>query len=372
MLKIAGNKTLSSYSSILKYFSNSKYNYNFKNLKKFKKFNTILVIGMGGSILGSKAIYSFLKHRIKKKFIFVDNIDHQFLKEIKKKNSLYKTLFLIISKSGNTIETIVNSSFFTPFLNKSNTIILSENKNNILSNLARSKKFEFIKHDSSVGGRYSVFTEVGMVPAYFMGLNSQKFKKNLEKFLYSKKTISSSLKNFSRIKIKKSKILVMLNYCPELNDFLFWAQQLLAESLGKDKRGFMPVVSNAPKDHHSLMQLYLDGPKDKIFYIFSEPLRNSPFIKSKFFGNKVNYLNNKTHQNVKFSQKNALIRVFKEKKIPFREIKFKKFDEQSIGKLFGIFILETMILGKIFGVNPYDQPAVENVKIITKKLLNSK
>ena len=131
----------------------------------------------------------------------------------------------------------------------------------------------------------------------------------------------------------------------------------------------MPVVSNAPKDHHSLMQLYLDGPKDKIFYIFSEPLRNSPFIKSKFFGNKVNYLNNKTHQNVKSSQKNALIRVFKEKKIPFREIKFKKFDEQSIGKLFGIFILETMILGKIFGVNPFDQPAVENVKIITKKFL---
>ena len=116
MLKIAGNKTLSSNSSILKYFSNSKYNYNFKNLKKFKKFNTILVIGMGGSILGSKAIYSFLKHRIKKKFIFVDNIYHQFLKEIKKKNKLYKTLFLIISKSGNTIETIVNSSFFTPFL----------------------------------------------------------------------------------------------------------------------------------------------------------------------------------------------------------------------------------------------------------------
>ena len=75
---------------------------------------------------------------------------------------------------------------------------------------------------------------------------------------------------------------------------------------------------------------------------------------------------------MKSSQKNALIRVFKEKKIPFREIKFKKFDEQSIGKLFGIFILETKILGKIFGVNPYDQPAVENVKIITKKFLNSK
>ena len=93
MLKIAGNKTLSSNSSILKYFSNSKYNYNFKNLKKFKKFNTILVIGMGGSILGSKAIYSFLKHRIKKKFIFVDNIDHQFLKEIKKKTHYIKLYF---------------------------------------------------------------------------------------------------------------------------------------------------------------------------------------------------------------------------------------------------------------------------------------
>lgn len=370
MLKIAGNKTLSSNSSILKYFSNSKYNYNFKNLKKFKKFNTILVIGMGGSILGSKAIYSFLKHRIKKKFIFVDNIDHQFLKEIKKKNSLYKTLFLIISKSGNTIETIVNSSFFTPFLNKSNTIILSENKNNILSNLARSKKFEFIKHDSSVGGRYSVFTEVGMVPAYFMGLNSQKFKKNLEKFLYSKKTISSSLKNFSRIKIKKSKILVMLNYCPELNDFLFWAQQLLAESLGKNGKGLMPVVSTAPKDHHSLLQLYLDGPKDKIFYVVSSKSIKNLQIKKNFFSNKYDYLKNKKLEKIILSQRDAFVSILKKKKIPYREIHINKFSEEVLGELFSFFIIETFLVAKLINVNPFNQPAVESVKIKTRKNLS--
>jgi glucose-6-phosphate isomerase len=358
---------------LFKSFSpDSKYSFNFQNIKKFNNFRTVIVIGMGGSILGTKAIYSFLKHKIKKKFIFIDNLDQDFLTKIKKECKLAKTLFLIVSKSGNTNETIINSSYFKFFFKKSNIIIISENKNNILYKFAKSKGFEFIKHNSFIGGRYSVFSEVGMLPAYLMGLNPKNFKKNLPKFLNSKKTLSNSIKQLLKTKIKKFKIVILFNYVPELNDFLFWLQQLLAESLGKKKKGFIPVVSNAPKDQHSLLQLYLDGPKDKIFYVFSSKSKKNLKLNCNVFGKEMSYLNKKSYQDVKVSQKNAFIEVLKKNKIPFREVIITKFDENTLGKLFLLFIFETIALGKMMKVNPFDQPAVEKVKILTKKFLISK
>jgi len=367
------NEILEKKSHLFKSFlPDKKYNFDFKKIKKFQKYKTVVLIGMGGSILGSKAVYSFLKHKIKKNFIFVDNLDQNFLKKINKEINLSKTLFIIISKSGNTTETIVNSSYFKFFFKKSNVIVISENKNNILSNFAKRKNFEFFKHNHYIGGRYSVFSEAGMIPAYLMGLNPLNLKKKLPKFLNSKKILSQSLKNVSKINIKKTKVLIFFNYVPELNDFLFWCQQLLAESLGKNKKGFIPVISNAPKDHHSLLQLYLDGPKDKIFYIFSSKEQRGMKIDSNFFGEKMKHLNKKKYHDVKLSQKNAFIEALKEKKIPFREIIIKKFNEDTIGKLFFSFIFETIVLGKMMKVNPFDQPAVEKVKILTKNFLNSK
>ena len=350
----------------------SNYHFKFQEIKDFKKFQMVIVIGMGGSILGAKAIYSFLKHKIKKEFIFIDNLDEGTLKNAKKKYNLSKSLFLVVSKSGNTNETIINLSYFKSFLKKSNTIVVAENRNNFLHGFARNKEFNFIKHNPFIGGRYSVFSEVGMLPAYLMGLKPENFKKNLIKLINNRNFLSNSIRQISKLNVKKSKTLVFFNYIPELNHFLFWCQQLLAESLGKNKKGFIPVVSNAPKDHHSLLQLYLDGPKDKIFYVFSSKEAKSMKIDSNFFGNKMEYLNKKTYHDVKSSQKNAFIKILKEKKIPFREIIVKKFDEDTIGKLFFSFIFETIVLGKMIEVNPFDQPAVEKIKILTKNFLNSK
>ena len=350
----------------------SNYHFKFQEIKDFKKFQMVIVIGMGGSILGAKAIYSFLKHKIKKEFIFIDNLDEGTLKNIKKKYNLSKSLFLVVSKSGNTNETIINLSYFKSFLKKSNTIVVAENRNNFLHGFARNKEFNFIKHNPFIGGRYSVFSEVGMLPAYLMGLKPENFKKNLIKLINNRNFLSNSIRQISKLNVKKSKTLVFFNYIPELNHFLFWCQQLLAESLGKNKKGFIPVVSNAPKDHHSLLQLYLDGPKDKIFYVFSSKEAKSMKIDSNFFGNKMEYLNKKTYHDVKSSQKNAFIKILKEKKIPFREIIVKKLDEDTIGKLFFSFIFETIVLGKMIKVNPFDQPAVEKIKILTKNFLNSK
>ena len=364
------NDIITQNSILLKYLiNNSKFEFKFK---KFKKFKTILIIGMGGSILGAKAIYDFLKHKTKKNFIFIDNLDENYLKSIKKNNNLSKSLFIIISKSGNTTETISNTYFFKSFLKSKNTIILTENKNSFLRNLAKEKKFNFLEHKKFIGGRYSVLSEVGMLPAYLMGFKVENFKKNLGKFIYNKKIILSSANLINKLKIKNAKILVFFNYVPELNNFLYWSQQLFAESLGKNKKGFIPVISNAPKDHHSLLQLYLDGPKDKVFYIVSSSKRGNLKTKSDFFNDNVQYLRKKKYNNIKDSQKNAFLRVLKNKKIPFREINIQKFNEDTIGKLFLQFIMETIFLGKLINVNPFDQPAVEEVKVLTKKFLVSK
>ena len=364
------NDIITQNSILLKYLiNNSKFEFKFK---KFKKFKTILIIGMGGSILGAKAIYDFLKHKTKKNFIFIDNLDENYLKSIKKNNNLSKSLFIIISKSGNTIETISNTYFFKSFLKSKNTIILTENKNSFLRNLAKEKKFNFLEHKKFIGGRYSVLSEVGMLPAYLMGFKVENFKKNLGKFIYNKKIILSSANLINKLKIKNAKILVFFNYVPELNNFLYWSQQLFAESLGKNKKGFIPVISNAPKDHHSLLQLYLDGPKDKVFYIVSSSKRGNLKTKSDFFNDNVQYLRKKKYNDIKDSQKNAFLRVLKNKKIPFREINIQKFNEDTIGKLFLQFIMETIFLGKLINVNPFDQPAVEEVKVLTKKFLVSK
>ena len=211
-----------------------------------------------------------------------------------------------------------------------------------------------------------------MLPAYLMGLKPENFKKNLPKFLKNKRILSNSVRQLLKLNFKRSKILILFNYIPELNDFMMWCQQLLAESLGKNQKGFLPVVSNAPKDHHSLLQLYLDGPKDKIFYIFSSKSEKNLKLNSSFFGKKVSYIDKKNYHDIKLSQKNAFAEVLKENKIPFREINISKFNEDTIGKLFLLFIFETIILSKILKVDPFNQPAVEKVKILTKKFLTSK
>ena len=141
-----------------------------------------------------------------------------------------------------------------------------------------SKKFNlfFIEHKKNVGGRYSVLSEVGIVPAYLLGINIYKLRaKILEIFKETNKSflMSSVVGVTNLMNSKKIKNLIFLNYCPELEKFLYWCQQLIAESLGKKNKGLLPVISNAPKDHHSLLQLNLDGPKDKLFYILDEKVK---------------------------------------------------------------------------------------------------
>ena len=350
-----------------------KFNFNIKDLKKFKNFKTVTIIGMGGSILGSEAIYNFLKSKLKKKIYFFNDLDESKIIELKKKENLSKILFIIISKSGNTTETLANMfSLNIIKKNKKNIILISEKKDNLLFLLSKKFNLFFVEHKSYIGGRYSVLSEVGLLPAYIMGLNINKFRSQILECLKEKNKSflkESSIKLASLINSKKFNNLIFLNYSPELEKFLFWSQQLIAESLGKKNKGFLPVISNAPKDHHSLLQLYLDGPKDKLFNIFSCEQKSKERVNISKSLDIKNFLNKKKIGTIKNAQKKALIKSFVKKEISFREFKIKAIKEEVLGKLFAYFMIETIIVGKLLKINPFNQPAVEGVKTITKKLL---
>ncbi len=350
------------------------FNFKIRDLKKFKTFKTIAIIGMGGSILGVEAIYSFLKKKIKKKVFFFNDLDENKISCFKKNQKLSKVLFIIISKSGNTIETLSNTfSLSIIKKNSKNVIIISEKKNNILFSLSKKMNLFYIEHKDYIGGRFSVLSEVGIIPAYLMGINIFKLRSRILDSLSLKNRIylkDHTTKLASLIKSQKFNDLIFLNYLPELEKFLFWSQQLVAESLGKQNKGFLPVISSAPKDHHSLLQLYLDGPHNKLFNIFSFEKKSLKKIKLNKNINIKSFLNKKRLSTIKQAQKNALIKTFKKKKIPFREFRIKEINEETLGKLFSYFIIETIIIGKLLNINPFNQPAVEQVKEYTRELLS--
>ena len=351
-----------------------KFNFNFKysDLIRFNKFKTVTLIGMGGSALGAKAIYSFCKNKIKKKFIFFDNLDLIKIKNIKKSVNLKQSLIIIISKSGSTLETLVNSNLLKDELNNKNTIIITEKKTNLLNTFARKKKILHINHKDYIGGRYSVLSEVGMIPAYFMGLKIDHLRKDIQDYFKPKEKnllLDSVIKLSHIYRYKKISSIILLNYAPEVNEFLFWCQQLVAESLGKKGQGLLPVVSTVPRDHHSLLQLYLDGPKDKLFYVFSSNTNEKMKINKNIFDKSFKFVENKKLSKVILSQKKALTKVLKSKDIPFREFKIEQISEEILGELFAYFVLETALVGKSIGINPFNQPAVEEVKNLTKKYL---
>jgi len=347
--------------SLRKTYKNS---YNRKLVNKYNKGLNYRVIGMGGSTLGTQAIYNFLGKKIKKNFSFVDN-----LQSITKTNNKKKFTNLVISKSGNTIETIINTNLFLK--KKHNNIFITENKKSYLYLLAEKLKAEIIDHNNYIGGRYSVLSEVGMLPAELMGLNSNKFK-NLNMLIKNKNFFNSLISNVSStlyfIKNKKYNS-VIINYDEKSENLFNWYQQLIAESLGKNKKGILPIISNMPKDNHSVMQLYLDGFKNNFYTFFFVNEKNSTKINTNFDDNRMSYLKNRNLHQIKLSQKLATENVFLKKNIPFRSFTILKRDEKTLGELFSFFILETILIGKMLNLNPYDQPAVELIKDETKKIL---
>ena len=355
---------LKNYPLLKSFTKNFKYSYSKKDINKYKFYKDFRLIGMGGSILGTEAIYQFLRHKIKKNFYFHNNLIPQ-IKNLKKMPNI------VVSKSGETLETISNFNIILKNKNNKN-IIITENTNNYLRRLSNKIKSDIFEHKNYIGGRYSVLSEVGMLPAELMGLNEKNFKK-FNYLIKNKRFLENLIINVENIihYVKKNKKnSIILNYDESSENFFKWYQQLTAESLGKKSKGITPIISSMPKDNHSLLQLYLDGPKNCFFTFFNVTSKTSNKQSNKFILDDKKYLKNKNLSEILEAQEKSTQNIFRKKNIPFRSFNIKKKDENTLGELFCFCVLETILLGHALKVNPLDQPSVELIKTETKRLLS--
>lgn len=329
--------------------------------KKWKnKFPYIVVVGLGGAILGTQAIVEALLPFSKNpKINFLRNLDPTLLEKIFSWIDFKKTLFIVVSKSGETLETItlfdilVQKMYTNNLEPRERMILIAEEKPSTLFQKAKKIKLPFYPHPKQIGGRFSVLTSVSMLPSFLFGLKIEDF---LEGAHIAKKNIQEAWK-LAQIAYdvwrKGKAMMVLFPYSVRLLRLCDWYTQLIAESLGKNGKGITPLTAIGPKDQHSLLQLFLDGPKDKWFFFLS-------------------HTHEKDYQKIAKiieAEKKGVMKMFETKRFPFMELSFHELTEKSLGSLFFFLEYQTALLGKMFKVNPFNQPAVEKTKQITKHLL---
>ncbi len=348
-----------------------------KYKKKFKNIDNFLLIGTGGSSLGAKAIVSLYNQ---KKINFIENLDPSTLKNFFKNNKKNNLGLLIISKSGETLEVlclfdILMNSFKNSFDLKNNTLIISDKKKSTLRNIANKYGIDVLDHDETIGGRFSCFSLTGLLPMYLAGINSIKLKelvdKSFKKALLSKNNVNNIFMTAVSQKIKQKKITghIFLVYSDSLMNVGNWYKQLWNESLGKNGLGLYLISALGAVDQHSQLQMWLDGPKNLIFTIVIPKKRTHDF---KVKNNKnilPVYLNNKRMGDLLRIMAESTAVELRKAGAQVRMIYIEDDQEESVIKLMTLFLLEVSLIGKLIGINPFNQPAVEKVKFRIKKNL---
>ena len=348
----------------------------FKTNKK-----NFVVFGTGGSNLGARALINTLVNQ-PKDLLFFDNIDPLFFQNQIVNLDIKSTGFIIISKSGFTPETL---SQFGSLINLArennnldmlfkNSLVVTEFKDSPLYNIAKKNNCKLLEHKRDIGGRYSIFSNVGMIPAILGGLDVKKIHlgalKSIEKndFLNSFKFAQIFKYSLSNSYMSN----VIMTYSDGLNFFGKWYLQLWAESIGKQNKGVTALHAIGTTDQHSQLQLYLDGPKDKFFTFIKSNYQNKGLkIDSEIMKEEsVTYLFNKKMGDLMHAEQDATIDTFKLNKFKYRDILLNEINEETMGILMANSIIETIAACIYFAVDPFDQPAVEQGKILTKKYLS--
>ena len=342
-----------------------------------------LIFGTGGSNLGAKALINIFQENQKVNLIFFDNIDPVNFENTINSLNLNNAGFIFISKSGSTPETLSQFASLVEIFDQKNakefffknSLIITEDQPSPLVNIAHSNKVTILNHEKNIGGRYSIFSNVGMVPAIIAGLNVEKIHKGASNQI---KHISNNefikIAQFFRYQNTNNKIKnsVIMTYSDSLFYFGKWYLQLWAESLGKENKGITPIHSIGTTDQHSQLQLYLDGPKDKFFTFITTNHSKKGFKLNNqiLMENNINYLIDKTMGDLMQAEQQATMDTFKKNKFSFREIKIPEINEYAIGQLLAFSIMETVATCIYYNVNPFDQPAVEEGKKLAIKYLS--
>ncbi|MDR1982938.1 MAG: hypothetical protein LBQ08_04055 [Holosporaceae bacterium] len=339
-------------------------------LKKWMLHENFVIFGTGGSSLGGQCIQALSQN---KNIRFVSNLDASTLKKVFSEIKLESTGFLCISKSGETLETICQTLLALDFVKEKEDkfVIVSENKQSSLVEIANKFNFLCLDHPTTIGGRFSVFSIVGMLPALLCGIDPLVIrsggKKILENYIHEAEKGASFIIESFQNKITQH---VSFIYSDKLSVFGEWLAQLYAESTGKSGNGITPITAIGSVDQHSQLQLYLDGKKDKCFTFFFEKQKTELQIsKNSLCPSSFSYLKNKNIADIFRAQFNATVATILENNCYVRKIELSEITPEILGALFMHFMLEVTFVCKLIGVNPFDQLAVEHGKILTKNLL---
>lgn len=354
----------------------------------FKEFDDVIILGTGGSSLAGQAITA-LRTTIAPRLHFLDNIDAYTFSKTLEKIDKTKTGVIAISKSGNTAETLMQLLTCIQIWNESDIkkqfLIVSENTDNAIREVAKKYDIPCLDHPNDVGGRFSAFTVVGMLPALIASMDVKEFRQGAIETIEMLKTanlencaplIGASIQTaFAKQNINQS---VMFVYCDRLQLFANWYCQLWAESLGKTNRqniasGTTPVRALGAVDQHSQLQLYLGGPKDKFFtFITLENQTKLPALSLIDFKHAaIMTLNGKKMGDLMVAEQRATIDTMRAQNRPLRQLQINQLDIANLGALMMHFILETIAAAELQEVNPFDQPAVEDGKKLALEYLRT-
>ncbi|MDR2795074.1 MAG: hypothetical protein LBB12_04840 [Holosporaceae bacterium] len=341
-------------------------------LKKWLSLEKFIIFGAGGASLGGQCIHAICASKdTKGKIIFSYNLDPHTLKNMLETISP-QTGFLCISKSGETLETISQLLLIMEHQGHSEiadrVMVITEDKPSSLRKIAIQCGFFCIDHPKDIGGRFSVFSAVGMLPAFICGIDPQRIRDGAQQYWKTSPHLALAGARFVAGHSQHSSFI----YSDKLSLLGAWIAQLYAESTGKSGVGITPLTAMGSFDQHSQLQLYLDGPRDKCFTFFLEKQKTNLKISSKIFVPEAfSYMKNKNIFDVFEAQHNATLESLVEKDLPVRRIEIPEITPEILGALFAHFIGEVIGVCHLMNINAFDQPAVERGKIITQKLLEA-
>jgi len=359
-----------------------------------EQFKHVVVLGIGGSSLGGRAICRLADTSVgpcteAPKLHFYDNVDPNSISYMLHALPLEQTGFVAISKSGTTAETVTNFLVCLEAVSKlvgkdklaEHFTAISEPGENILRRLAIRNDILVLDHDPRIGGRFSVLSLVGLLPAMILGLGVEELRAGAASVLdpvlkgEDPRNIEAAVGAAIAAGLATEKNIlstIIMPYIDRLEEFALWFRQLWAESLGKQGKGTTPINALGTVDQHSQLQLYLDGPNDKMFTIILMPTAGKGPLIDPIFANDdaLEHIAGKSVGDLMDAEQWGTVKALIRNNKPTRVIQLDRLNETTLGALMMHFMLETIITAHLFSVDPYSQPAVEEGKRLVRQFLS--
>ncbi len=347
----------------------------------------VVVLGIGGSSLGGQTLTTLAKRGRKPSVEFADNLDPVALGELLTEIDFTDTSFIVVSKSGGTPETLAQFLILLDAYRSrgmeeevgARVLAIVQPGASPLRDIAGQWSIPILDHDPDVGGRFSVLSCVGLLPAAIAGLDPWAIRSGAAAVLRDVLRSETSTPALGAAVIgalaeeKGVTTLVMMPYVGKLERVGHWYRQLLSESVGKDGKGLTPLAALGPVDQHSMQQLLVDGPDDKLVTVITADIAGTgPTVPADLAQDKaLSFMAGRTIGDIVAAQGKASMDVLIRKGHPVRHMHVARTDEKTVGGLLMHFMLETIIIGDILGVDPFDQPAVELGKVLTREYLQA-